>query len=207
MINQEGIIFDLDGTLWDSTQAICDTWNIILSKFPGIRKPITVKELEPCMGLFLDDISKRLFPNQSGEMQKKLIDMCCEEECIYLSEHGGKLYPRVEETLAALAENHRLFIVSNCQDGYIQSFFEGHGLRKYFQDFESNGGTGLSKGENNKLIMKRNNIKSAIYVGDTATDKKSAIDAGIPFVFARYGFGNVDSYDYVVDRFEDLLNL
>jgi phosphoglycolate phosphatase len=207
MISTEGIIFDLDGTLWNATYAICETWNIILSRYPGIREPITIADLEPCMGLFLDDISRRLFPNETPQMQKKLIDECCEEECKYLAKHGGKLYPNIEETLEKLSKTHKLFIVSNCQDGYIQSFFEGHGLKKYFTDFESNGATGLSKGENNKLIMQRNNVKSAIYVGDTITDAKSAEVAGIPFVYARYGFGDVEKFDYVIDSFEELLKL
>lgn len=207
MIKEEGIIFDLDGTLWNSIYAICDTWNMILSRYPEVREPITVDELEPCMGLFLDDISKRLFPKQSPQVRKKLIDLCCREECVYLAEHGGRLYENVEETLKKLSENHRLFIVSNCQDGYIQSFFSGHGLRRYFKDFECNGRTGLSKGENNKLIINRNGLKSSIYVGDTITDKISADYAGIPFVFAKYGFGNTDEYDYCIERFDDLLKL
>ena len=31
--------------------------------------------------------------------------------------------------------------------------------------------------------------------------------AGVPFIYARYGFGNVDGYDMVIDHFEELLKL
>lgn len=203
----DSIIFDLDGTLWDSTDGICKTWNIILNEYGNLREPITVKELEGCMGLLLDDISRKLFPKESPAMQKELIDKCCDLEVEYLSEHGGMLYDGLEDTLKYLKQKYRLFVVSNCQSGYIESFFKGHNMSKYFDDIECAGNTGLEKGENNKLIIKRNNLKNPVYVGDTNGDLLSARVAGIPFVYARYGFGNVKEYEYVIDKFTDLKKL
>jgi len=203
----KGIIFDLDGTLWDSTNEICTTWSQVLLQYPEIKTTITVESLYGCMGLQMEEIAARLFPLLDKEMQLKLLQECCDLENIYLAEHGGTLYPQLEDTIVKLAQSHELFIVSNCQDGYIQSFFKAHKLEKYFVDFESAGKTGLSKGENNKLIIERNHLESAIYVGDTLGDANSAIDANIPFIYARYGFGNVDQYDYVIDHFSELLNI
>lgn len=203
----DSIIFDLDGTLWDATEAICKTWNIVLRDYPEIREPITVTELEGCMGLLLDDISRKLFPKETPALQKELITKCCDLEVEYLAENGGKLYPKVEETLCYLKDKYKLFIVSNCQSGYIESFFKGHGLDKYFTDMECAGNTGMEKGENNKLIIKRNNLKNPVYVGDTLGDLKSARDANIPFVYAKYGFGNVNEYEYAINKFEDLANI
>ncbi len=200
----DGIIFDLDGTLWDATQAICNTWNIVLKDYPGIREPITVKELEKCMGMLLDDISRKLFPNENADMQKELITKCCDLEVEYLSEYGGNLFPELESTLEYLYKKYKLFIVSNCQSGYIEAFFKGHNLYKYFLDIECAGNTGMDKGENNKLIIKRNNLKNSVYVGDTMGDLKSARDAGIPFVYAEYGFGEVGEYEYIIEKFSDL---
>ncbi|SEV92947.1 HAD family hydrolase [[Clostridium] fimetarium] len=203
----DGIIFDLDGTLWDSTEGICSTWNQVLSNYPDIKTEITVQRLYSCMGLLMEEIAEKLFPQLDKKMQLKLLQECCDLENIYLAKHGGILYPRLEETIVKLAETHKLFIVSNCQDGYIQSFFTAHKLGKYFTDFESAGKTGHSKGENNKLVISRNHLKSAIYVGDTLGDANSAIDAKIPFVFARYGFGDVKKYDFVIDDFHEILKL
>lgn len=39
-------------------------------------------------------------------------------------------------------------------------FFKAHKLDKYFTDYECPGRTGLSKGENNKLVIERNNLKN-----------------------------------------------
>ena len=206
-MNIDSIIFDLDGTLWSSIDGICGTWKTILSKYPKITKVVTPEDMEGCMGLQIDETGKKLFPDLDEDFQMNLMKECCDTEMVYLGEHGGMLFPKLEETLKKLSEKYKLFIVSNCQDGYIQCFFKAHKLDKYFTDFECSGVTGLSKGENNKIIMERNKLKSPIYVGDTNGDAESAKVAEIPFVYARYGFGDVEEYDYVIDSFEEILTL
>jgi phosphoglycolate phosphatase len=206
-MNIDSIIFDLDGTLWNSIEGVCGAWKTILEKYPNIKKVVTPKDMEDCMGLQINEIGKKLFPDLDEEFQMKLMKECCETEQVYLGEHGGRLFPKLEETLKVLSEKYKLFIVSNCQDGYIQCFFKAHKLDRYFDDFECSGVTGLSKGENNKIIIERNKLKSSIYVGDTNGDSESAKVAEIPFVYARYGFGNVEEYDYVIDSFEEILTL
>ncbi len=203
----DGLIFDLDGTLWDSGEGICQTWREVISRYPEVKNTVTVEKLHSCMGLPLEEIASRLFPELDDEMQMKLMNECCEYENEYLGKHGGILYPNLKTVLQNLSERYRLFVVSNCQSGYIESFFQAHDTAKYFSDIECYGNTGKSKGENNKLIIDRNALKNSIYIGDTASDAKSALDAGIPFIFARYGFGNVDKYDYVIDSFDQLLEI
>lgn len=201
----DGIIFDLDGTLWDSTEKIMQSWNIAAKSFEGLQnKNISLKQIQDVMGLPMDVIAERIFPELDSVEQKKMLNRCCEVENEYLAEQGGILYPEVENTLMKLSENHKLFIVSNGQDGYIQAFLKAHNLQKYFTDFESWGNNKVPKGENNKLVIERNNLKNAVYVGDTQGDADSAAVASIPFVYARYGFGNVQKYDYVIDTFSQL---
>lgn len=207
-MNIDSIGFDLDGTLWDAIEGVCGAWKEVLAKHPDINKKIvTVEEMKGCMGLIINDIGKKLFPDLDEAMQMQLMREVCENEQIYLGEHGGTLFPKVEGILKTLSEKYKLFIVSNCQDGYIQCFFKAHKLDKYFIDFECSGATGLTKGENIKLVMERNDLKNSIYVGDTNSDLEGAKVAGIKFVYARYGFGNVDEYNYVIDKVEDILNI
>lgn len=203
----DSIIFDLDGTLWDSIAGICEAWQKVIANYPKITHAVTPEDMQGCMGLPMDEIGKKLFPELDEVMLGKLMNEFCATEQVHLEEHGGMLYPKLEETLEKLAKKYKLFIVSNCQDGYIQAFFKAHSLNKYFSDFECWGVTGLSKGETNKLIMARNALKKPLYVGDTHGDAQSAKVAGIQFVYARYGFGEVEDYDYVIDRFEELLTL
>lgn len=205
MGNIEAIIFDLDGTMWDAVDGILKTWNDVVAAHPECRKElITKEELGGCLGLTMTDIAERIFPGVEPGQQKILLDECCRRENDYLGEHGGVLYPKLEETLAKLKKSYKLFVVSNCQQGYIESFIRAHSLSAYFDDIECWGNNLLPKGENNKLIMKRNSVTKAVYVGDTAGDEESARVAGIPFIFAKYGFGEAKAPDYVIDELAQL---
>ncbi len=188
----DGILFDLDGTLWDATPEITHCWNLALQKHRVPRPPLTLEEIRSCMGLVLDDIAQQRMPTLSPEKQREVIRDCCAIEMDYLSRHGAALFPQEEETLAVLAEQYPLFVVSNCQDGYIQAFYAGTGLEKYFKDFECAGRTGRPKSENIALMVRRYGLKAPVYVGDTALDCSSAREAGVPFLHAAYGFGKLE---------------
>ncbi|MEK3684399.1 HAD family hydrolase [Paenibacillus sp. FSL R10-2736] len=203
----DSIIFDLDGTLWDSSDVVVVGWNSVLSNYQGVVNGVTKEDLQGIMGLQVDEAGRKLFPNIDEDTQQRILRECCEVECLSLAKQGGRLYEGLEEVLRALSAKYKLFIVSNCQAGYIEAFYEYHQLQKYFIDYENPGRTGLSKGENIKLVMERNHLSSPVYVGDTEGDRRAACFAGIPFVYASYGFGEVSSYDYVIDRLDGLLGL
>lgn len=204
----DSIIFDLDGTLWDSVEGICETWNEILAKHKEIkREKISREDIEGGMGLLIEEIGKRLFPDQDSKVINELMKECSDLECEYLSIHGGDIYDGLEETLKKLSEKYTLYIVSNCQDGYIEAFLNAHKVGKYFKDYECPGRTGHKKADNIKLIIERNSINNAIYVGDTQGDADAAKEAGVPFVFAKYGFGDVAEYDFVINEIKELYEL
>ena len=119
------------------------------------------------------------------------------------------LYPDMEETIKELSKNYKLFIVSNCQAGYIEAFFENTGLQPYFTDFTCPGDTGKLKADNIRIMMERNGLESALYIGDTQGDANACKDAEVPMIFARYGFGDVEQEeDYTcIDSFKELLDL
>ena len=162
----QAILFDLDGTLWNAVDGIHKTWNQVVSNHPEYRtNPISFEELEGCLGLPMTEIAARLFSGTTPEQQQALMDECCAVENAYLAEHGGILYPKLEETLLELKKRYKLFVVSNCQQGYIESFIKAHRLETCFDDMECWGNNLLPKGENNKLIMERNGVTKAVYVG------------------------------------------
>ncbi|MBQ4312892.1 MAG: HAD family hydrolase [Clostridia bacterium] len=203
----DSIIFDLDGTLWDSRENICKAWNeVIAQKYPELGE-LTVERISEHMGKLLPDITRGLFPHLDEDTLNDVTKSCCEYENDYISRIGGILYDGVEETLEALSKRYRLFIVSNCQEGYIEAFFAAHGLQKYFCDYECNGRTGLSKADNIKLIVKRNSLTDACYVGDTKLDGKSAREAKIPFLWASYGFGDSEDFDVKLHNFTELAEI
>lgn len=203
----DGIIFDVDGTLWDATERIAEAYTVILKQEKIENKVITAEMLGSVMGLLNEDIAATLFPELAYEKRMRLIEACCKFECTYLRKHGGKLFPHVEDILKKLSAEYPLYIVSNCQDGYIEAMFAVHGLQKYFKDYECSGRTGMPKFENLKSIVKRNHLQQPVYIGDTKTDQTSCQKAGIPFVYASFGFGEADEFAAKVDTFSELERL
>lgn len=206
-MNIDSIIFDLDGTLWDSTEAVLKAWNRVCEDNKEVTSPITKEMLQGVMGLQIYEIGNKLFPYLGEAKQAEILDLCCEEEREVLQIEGGILYKDLESILQKLSKSYPLFIVSNCQCGYIETFLEYHELGKYFKDVECAGNTGLVKGENIKSIIKRNNLRNPVYVGDTEGDRAAAKLANIPFVYASYGFGKVDTYDYVLEEISDIVRM
>ncbi len=203
--NIDSIIFDLDGTLWDSTKEVLISWNNVLKTFDEVEAPFTQKAIEGYMGMPTNKIFESFFHYLKADKRKAIQDACSSNEIEYLKEHGGRLYPNLESVLLALSNKYKLFIVSNCQHEYIDTFLEFYGFEKYFIDYEYQERTNKSKGENIRLVIERNNLKSSIYIGDTDGDSEAARYAGIPFIYASYGFGDTKDYDYVIEKVEELI--
>ncbi|MBM7632937.1 HAD family hydrolase [Geomicrobium sediminis] len=203
----DSIIFDLDGTLWDSSDVVVNTWQSKLSYDSRIKQTITKEDLQGVMGLQMEEIGERLFPSLTSEERETLLKQVSNAENEALRQQGGKLYEHVESTLKQLASRYQLYIVSNCQDGYIEAFYHYHNLGKYFRDYENPGRTGLSKAENIQLVISRNQLNASVYVGDTLGDQEAAKKAGIPFIYASYGFGDVKTYDKMINQPKELLQI
>lgn len=205
----DSIIFDLDGTLWNATQEVTVAFNKVLQeKHPEVKEVVTPELLQGLFGLPLDVIAVKLYQSVPEEQAIQVMEECCDYECDYLAEHGATLYEGLEESLKKLSQRHKLFIVSNCQEGYIQCFFKAYPhLSQYFTDFEYPGRSGKLKAENIRLIMERNALLDPVYVGDTQVDANAAKEAGIPFIFARYGFGDAVEHEKAVDSLAELVNL
>lgn len=185
----DGIIFDLDGTLWDSCRSVAESWHLTLTQRFGIKEAPSLSEIQSIMGMTASEIARALFTG-IGEDPAYIFEVCGKEECDYLSIHGGIVYPGVEEMLQALSRRHPLFLVSNCQNGYIESFFRFTGFQQYFTDYECEGRSQKPKAENIRDIITRHQLAAPVYIGDTKMDEASAKLAGCPFIHAAYGFGS-----------------
>jgi len=202
MEGKEGaVLFDLDGTLWNSAREVLHCWNQVLSP---LGRRITAAELDRLMGLTPREIGDVQFPDLPPAERYALTDRCLDAEPPYLFERGARLYPRVRETLARLHRRYFLALVSNCTEDYAQAFLHAHGLAGLFDDHETAGRTGLGKGENIALVLQRNRIERAVYIGDTAKDMAAAQTAHVPFLYASWGFGNLEGYQSTAAAFSEL---
>ncbi|MBR6164837.1 MAG: HAD family hydrolase [Clostridia bacterium] len=199
------LIFDLDGTLWDSAEAVAEAWNeIFLREDPSLPK-LTEEDIHGVMGMTMKEIGQVLQPMLAQDRRERVFEECCRYEVEYLLSHTGKLYPGLRETMEALrARGYSLAIVSNCQLGYVEAFMKGSGMRDLFDDYEEWERTGLLKGENIRLVMERNGFRKAVYIGDTAKDQEAAKLAGVPFVHAAYGFGKAEKPEGVIRALTEL---
>lgn len=194
----------MDGTLWDSAANVAASWNIALKRKAPTERDLTEADIKRVMGKTMDVIAQILFPDFSEEERNMLLKECCDVENEYLREHGGVLYPGVEETLAKLKETYPLYIVSNCQSGYIEAFLDYYRLWDYFEDIECYGNNLLQKGENIRLVAERNHLDEAVYVGDIQGDYDASRQAGAAFIHAAYGFGVIDEKVPKIDTFSEL---
>lgn len=202
---RKGIIFDMDGTLWDSAEQVAESWNAVLKqKYKDINVRITAEDMYRVMGKTMDVLGRIIFPDVEDERREKLLLDCYQYENEYLSEHGGKLYPDLEKVWQQLSEDYDLYIVSNCQKGYIEAFLEYFGFGKYIKDTECYGNNEKSKGENIRLVVERNQIKDAVYVGDIQGDYDASKEAGVKFIHAAYGFGTIDDEVPYINSLKEL---
>ena len=202
---KKGIIFDVDGTLWDSAKPVAESWTLMLERrYPELDRIITPDDMYRNMGKTMDAIGADLFPGLAPDKRDEVMDACMRYENEYLADHPGVTYPNMKETLAALSREYGLYIVSNCQEGYIEALMAACGIASYISDTECIGATGRPKGDNIRLVMERNGLEKCLYVGDTAMDQEAAGKAGIPFVFASYGFGQASGADAVIGSLVEL---
>lgn len=205
---KKGIIFDMDGTLWDSAENVANAWNIAIEKTGLIQKKLTKQDIQNVMGKTMDVIADILFAELDGEQRMRLLEECCAMENDYLREHGGILYDGVKETFQKLKERgYHLSIVSNCQSGYIEAFLDYYKLWDAIEDKQCYGDNLRQKGENIRLVVERNDLDAAVYVGDIQGDYDASCQAGVQFIHASYGFGTIDAEVLAIKSFAELSDM
>ena len=199
------VLFDLDGTLWDSSVRVAESWNILIQQEYGYDRGLTAADISRNMGKTMNAIADDLFGDLPEDERYALARKCEVFENGYITEHGGRLFDGVEETLRMLRDaGVRMSVVSNCQEGYVKAFLDSMDMWKYFEDYEEWGRSGLLKADNIKLVMERNGVSRGIYIGDIQKDSDAAHEAGVPCIWAAYGFGEIKDAEAVIQSFGEL---
>ena len=204
----ESLIFDIDGTLWDSRALVAEGYNLQLRDEGMEEFCVDAQRLRPLFGKVMTAIADELFPHLPPRERYALMERCMERENRYLEENECRIgYEGIPETLEALAKRHRLFIVSNSQQGYPELCIGKLGLERLISGHLCFGDTGTSKGKTIRTLMERFGIDSAIYIGDTQGDYEATLEAGIPFLWADYGFDTPAGFDLRIHEPADLIRL
>ena len=208
-LNVESLIFDIDGTIWDSTGIVAEGYNLQLKEEGFPQYCVTADDLKSLFGKTMAEIADIMLADVQPPERYALMERCMakEQEYLHRASCDNIAYPNVKETLEELAEKHRLFIVSNSQKGYPEIMMEKLGVAHLFEGHLCYGDTGTDKGTTIKILMETHGISDALYIGDTQGDYEATLTAGIPFVWAAYGFGVPEGYTAKVDAFTELLEI
>lgn len=206
-INADAVILDVDGTIWDSTPVVAKAWTSALNELDEYKdRVLTADELKTMFGKTMDQIEQILMPDVEEEKRHRVCVHCFELEDRVLAECDDDLtYPGVVEVIEEVGKSLPVCIVSNAQKGYIELVIEKTGL-SCVKDHLCFGDTLLDKDENIRMVCERNGYKNAVYVGDTAGDLALSRKAGVGFIWASYGFGEIDreEADAVIDNPQQL---
>lgn len=202
---KKAMIFDMDGTLWDSVDSIVLSWNAALQEMGETDVVVTRPQIMSLMGNTMDVFARTLFPHYTPEKGARWIDILGQIENEFLRRYGAVLLGDVRGVFSRLREmGYGVYIVSNCQAGYIEGFLEYYHLEDLVDDTECYGNTLRGKADNLRLLIERNHLDRYLYLGDTQGDLNACREAGVPFLFAAYGFGTVDDSVPRIEKLDDL---
>ncbi len=202
---KQALIFDMDGTLWDSADEVAISWNEGLRELGIEDITLTRERITSLMGCTMDAFARDIFADYPPERGMEMLAVLEQVENDYLREHGAALLGDVAGTFARLrARGWFIGIISNSQAGYIEAFLAHYHMEDLVDDWLSYGDTREGKAANLRRMIEKNALDRAWYVGDTAGDCAACREAGVPFIWAAYGFGDVTDDVPRVHALEDV---
>jgi phosphoglycolate phosphatase len=204
------LIFDLDGTLVDTSPLVLPAFRRALAAFPGTPVPS-------------EDVMRKTFGLPDAEIWRVLMPDAGEEErnaAFHLSErfvceamgHADVLLPHARDVLKALRdEGHTLTVASNCGPAYLEAVLTTQDIGQYFTEPLCLGGIGgQSKADILARHVRRFGRAGAWMIGDRKSDVEAAQQTGIPAIGCRFGFGDPEELEgaqAVIHDLRELLSL
>ena len=183
------LVFDLDGTLIDSARDLAESIGEMLQSYGA--EPIPLPEVITMVGEGAPILVKRALA-RSG-LRPGVDDALARFLRIYdrrLMDHTV-VYPGMIESLALAVRRGPLAVLTNKPLGPSIGILEALGMRGYFTRVIG-GDSEYGRKPDPAGLMALQALapgEQLVMIGDSPADWKVAVNAGCPFVFARFGFG------------------
>jgi len=182
------ILFDLDGTLIDSTEAILEGFRVTFEKF-GKNYPGD-KEVKKLIGLPLDI----MFENLGVKENVWDFVMTYKKHYRKISKQKTFLLPFAKEALKEASTFARLGIVTTKTGEYSKELLEHFGILNYFEVLIGREDVENPKPHPEPILKALHKMKAskeaAWMIGDTCLDMVSAKEAGINYVGVKFEYEN-----------------
>lgn len=211
------VIFDLDGTLVDSINAIAYTTNLTLQKYN--LGPIDVEEYKHLIGdgyKLLIERALKICGDTELENYEDALNTYLELFKIHCM-HEVKAYEGIFDMLKYLKENSiKIAVLSNKPHERTIDNVYGIFGKEYFDRVAGEKSGVKRKPDKEGAILTANDLevdpKDCLYIGDTNTDMKTGIAAGMDTVGVTWGFRvreELRSYNprYIVDHPKDIVGI
>lgn len=179
------IIFDLDGTLLDSLQDLCNAVNHTLAQFGYPLR--TLEEVRTFVGTGARNLVRYSLPAGSTE---ETVDTVLAAYQVYYAQHSTDLtrpYPGILEALEEIRKDYPIAVASNKPDIAVKPL-----CKQFFGDIYAVGETAdcPRKPAPDMILrtMERLGCDACVYVGDSEVDVITAKAAGVPCLSVLWGF-------------------
>ena len=197
------IIFDLDGTLWETIEATYEAANIIADKYKEL-KSISKKTIIKGMGLSTLENAENYMPYITTQMGIKYMKEISKKTSEIINKNNVVIYNGVAETVKKLSENYKLGIITNNRNEYVETFLNITKLSEYFTDYMGAASYNITKGDAIKRMVQKHNEKENYYVGDIKKDQEATKYAKIKFIHAKYGFEPNLKSELSIEKIQEL---
>lgn len=202
----ECIIFDVDGTLIDSEEAVLNSLKIVLKEELG--RSFSSEELSFAFGIPGDEPLRKLGIKDIDDVIYRW------DKYLKKFHHLIKVYPQIENVLKILKDKGvRIGIVTSKTKREYNEDFIPYGLGKYIDNVVCADDTLKHKPYpdpiNKFLEISGAKKHTSIYIGDTAYDSKCAHSAGVDFALAGWGAKNPEDIPakFKLKSPEDILSI
>ena len=206
----DGLIFDLDGTLWNVPDVYLKVWNQVLSNFN--KAELDSSQLKKYLEIETIEVINQVLPGSGLSERNEVIKLIEDIQSGLLDLDGRhNLIYGLKDGLPLLADFYRLFIVSNCSISNLKAFYKASGFEQYFTSSFVYGENQKKKSENLKTIKGQFGLSNPVYIGDEFLDLEECKKVDMEFIQVTYGIDppipGVKHYDNFYHLVKDLLLL